>query len=149
MPEEKIIKIRAHHLLCIPRFYRGGYNKKFAKNMKRICLKIRKNPDIKIKVIIGKSDDICHKCPYEYKRRCVQSKEMNKWVLSQDKKVLKHLKLKENSIYKARDIFNLAMDKLNLKNIRKVCKGCIFLDNCIKVGINNSFRKDLNNSHKK
>ena len=141
---KNIIKIRAHHLLCIPRFYHGGYDKKFAENMKKICTQIRKNPDTKIKVIIGKPDDICHKCPYEYKGRCIQSKEMNKWVLSQDKKVLKHLKLKESSIHKARDIFNLAMDKLTPRNIRKVCRGCVFLDNCIKVGINNSFKKELN-----
>ena len=43
-----MIKIRGHHLLCIPRFYSGGYNKEFAENMKYICMQIRKNPDVKI-----------------------------------------------------------------------------------------------------
>ena len=38
------IKIRGHHISCIPRFYHGGYDKTFAKNMKEICMQIRKNP---------------------------------------------------------------------------------------------------------
>jgi len=138
------IKIRAHHLQCIPRFYHGGYNKKFAENMKRICQYIRKNPDTKIKVLSGRFDDICDKCLYKTKDKCIQSKKIGKWVVSEDKKVVKYLGLKPNKIYKAKDIFNLAMKKINSKTIRKVCKDCIFLKSCIKVGINNSFRKDLN-----
>ena len=70
------IKIRAHHLLCIPRFYRGGYDELFAKNMKEICQTIRKNPRIKIKVVVGKLDDLCHKCPHESKKGCVQSNKI-------------------------------------------------------------------------
>jgi len=140
----KIIKIRTHHLLCIPRFYRGGYDEKFAKNMTKICMQIRKKPDTKIKVIIGKPDDLCNKCPYWYKDKCVQSPEISNWVIHQDKKVLKYLKLKPNSIHKAKDIFNLSMKNVNSKTIKNVCNNCIFLDNCMKVGINKSFQKDLN-----
>ena len=143
---ENIIEIRAHHLLCIPRFYRGGYNEEFAKNMKEICQRIRKNPDTKIKVIVGKLDDICHKCPYKHGKGCIQSKEIGKWVITQDKRVIKFLNIKPNSIHKAKDVFNLSMEKLNPKTIDKVCKDCIFLENCKKVGINNSFRKELNKS---
>jgi len=139
----KPLKIRAHHLLCIPRFYRGGYDESFADNMKKICNKIRQDPDTKIKIIVGKPDDLCDKCPYLYKKECVQSKKIGKWVVSQDKKVLKYLKLKENSIHKASEVFKLSIEKVNQKTIRRVCKGCIFLDNCIKVGVNKSFRKDL------
>ncbi len=146
--KKNTIKIRAHHLLCIPRFYSGGYDKKFAQNMKKICLKIRKNPKMKIKVIVGKPDDLCDKCPYLYNKNCVQSKEIGKWVVLQDKKILKYLKLKPKSIHKAKDIFNLAINKVNLKNIRQVCKNCIFLENCIKIGVNKSFKRDLNKKNK-
>ena len=138
------IKIRAHHLACIPRFYRGGYNKQFAENMKNICATIRNNPDSKIKILIGKSDDLCMKCSHKYKNRCIQSEKIGKWVVVQDKKVANYLKLEPNSIYTAREIFNLSMKKINRKTIKSVCENCIFLDNCIKVGINKSFRKDLN-----
>jgi len=139
-----IIKIRAHHLLCIPRFYRGGYDEKFAKNMKNAVQNIRKNPNQKVKIVVGKNDDLCDSCPYWYKDKCVQTKQIGKWVVQQDNKVAKYLNIKPNSIHNAKDVFNLSMEKVNSKTIKSVCKNCIFLDNCIKVGINNSFKKDLN-----
>jgi len=144
----KTIKIRAHHLLCISRFYSGGYNKKFADNMKKVCQTIRKNPYVKIKVISGKPDVLCNKCPHLYNNKCIQSPEVGKFVISQDKKVLRYLKLKRNSVHKAKSIFNLSMESVNRKNIRRVCKGCIYLDNCILRGKNKSFQKDLNKNKK-
>ena len=140
----KTIKIRGHHLLCIPRFYSGGYDKKFAENMKEICLEIRKNPNTKIKLVMGKPDNLCIKCPNLDNKKCILSPEISKWVIMEDKKVIKYLKLKENSIYKAKDIFNLSMEKVNPHTIKEICRKCIWLDNCLKVGINKSFRKDLN-----
>jgi hypothetical protein len=141
---KKQINIRAHHIPCISRFYRGGYNKTFADNMRRICRSVRNNPFGKIKVVVGKLDDICMKCPYNFKEKCIQSKEIGKRVVSQDKKVAKYLSLKHNSVHAAKELFNLSMKKINKKTIRPVCKNCILLDNCIKVGINNSFKRDLN-----
>ena len=138
------IQIRAHHLACIPRFYRKGYDKYFAENMKNICATIRKNPSIKIKILVGKLDDLCKKCPHKYNEGCIRSQEIGKWVVAQDKKVAKYLKLKTNSIHTAKEVFNLSMNNINEDTIKSVCKDCIFLGNCIKVGINNSFRKDLN-----
>ena len=143
---ENPIRIRAHHLACIPRFYRGGYDKSFAKNIKNICQIIRKNPETKIKVLVGELDNICMKCPYRSGDTCIQSEKIGKWVITQDKDVAKCLNIKHKSIHTARDIFNLSMKKINERTIKSICKDCIFLDNCIKVGINNSFRKDLNKS---
>jgi len=137
------MKIRAHHLQCIPRFYHGGYDKRFAENMKRICQRIRKNPNMKIKVLSGRFDDICGKCLYKSKDKCAQSPEIAKWVIFQDKKIMGCLKLKPNKTYTAKDVFNLSMEKINPKTISKVCRDCILLKNCMKIGVNNSFRKDL------
>lgn len=141
---ENTIEVRAHHLACIPRFYHGGYDKQFAENMKNICATIRNNPNVKIKVLLGKLDALCMKCPHRYKDKCIQTERIGKWVVAQDKIVAEHLNLKPNSIQTAKDVFNLSMNKINKKTIESVCKDCIFLDNCTKVGINNSFRKDLN-----
>ena len=144
---EPRLRIRAHHLLCIPRFYGGGYNKIFGKNLKGICLEIRKNPDTKIKAV-KKCDDICGKCPYKEDDICKKTPKLNDWILALDNKVFKKFKLKENSVHKAKDIFNLSMDKIDSKNIKDICKGCVFLENCIKVVINNSFKKELNKKKK-
>ena len=138
------IEIRAHHLLCIPRFYHGGYDHDFATNMKTVCQYIRKNPLSDVKVLIAKPDVLCLKCPYLLESKCVQSKEIGRWVESQDRKVAQYLGLKHGQILIAKDAFNLSMERVNEKTIEFICSGCIFLDNCIKVGINNSFRKELN-----
>jgi len=138
-----MIKIRAHHLLCIPRFYSKGYSEEFGENMKKICFEIRENPNIKIK-IVKECDDLCDKCPYKKDDICKKTPKLNKWVLLQDDRAFKKLKIKENSIHNAKDVFNLSMEKVNSKGVKDVCKGCVFLKNCIKVGINNSFKKDLN-----
>lgn len=137
------LNIRAHHLLCIPRFYSGGYNKEFGKNLKEVCFYIRENPDSKIKVL-KTCDDVCDKCPYKKDNICKKTPKLNYWIIAQDNKVLKRLRLKNNSVHKAKDVFNISMEKINSDDVKSICMGCIFLDNCIKVGINNSFRKDLN-----
>lgn len=141
---ERLIEIRAHHLLCIPRFYRWGYDGEFAQNMKQICLHIRKNPKVKIKVIVGELDDLCKKCPHKFEDGCIQSKKVGKWVISQDNKIANFLNIEVNSIHEAKDIFNLSLKKVNEGTIESVCDGCIFLSNCVNVGINNAFKKDLN-----
>jgi len=112
--------------------------------MKWVCTYIRRNPDVKIKVIVAEPDVLCMKCPHRSGERCVQSKKIGKWVVEQDKKVLNYLKLKKDSIHEAKKIFNLSVKRVNEKTIKDVCEGCIFLNNCLKVGINKSFIKDLN-----
>jgi len=84
---QKLIDIRAHHLLCIPRYYSGGYNREFAENMKRICLAIRNDPGIGIRIVSGKPDDLCMKCPHRRGTICKNPKELNKWVVLEDKKL--------------------------------------------------------------
>lgn len=144
---KELIKLRAHHLICIPRFYSGGYDEEFEQNMKKICLHIRENPGVKIKVLIGEMDHLCEKCPHKSENRCIQSKEIGKWVVSQDKKVANFLNIELNSIHEAKDIFNLSLDKIHEDTIGSVCEGCIFHSNCMKVGVNNSFKKDLNKNY--
>jgi uncharacterized protein len=138
----KLIKIRGHHLLCIPRFYGGGYDKPFGDNMKKICFDIRKNPDVKIKVLKS-CDDLCEKCPYKKDEICKKTPKLNEWVLRQDEKVMRKLKISEGSTHTAKDIFSCSIEKITAENLGEICKGCVFLKNCLKVGINNSFKKDL------
>jgi hypothetical protein len=138
-----MITLKPHHLLCIPRYYRGGYNNKYAKNFKRICMGIRKNPDQKIKVT-KKCDDICIKCPHQLNYTCKKRENINHWIMIMDNKVLKLLKIKNNSTHKAKDILNLSINKIKKKELKNICKGCEFLQFCIKYNLNKSFIKDIN-----
>lgn len=69
---------------------------------------------------------------------------MNYWILEHDNRVLKKLKIKKNSVMTAKDIFNLSINKINAQEIKSICKGCGFQDDCIKWGFNKSFIRDIN-----
>lgn len=135
-----MINIRPHHLLCIPRFRRGGYAKE---GFSKICSEIRGKPETKIR-IIKRCDDICQRCPNKNQKIC-KNEEFNKEILFQDNFVLKRLKLKENSTNKVKEIFNLSIKEITNDDIRNICVGCLFFKACLKWGINKSFAKDLNN----
>lgn len=147
MIKYKIIKLRPHHLVCIPRFFsRCGYNKEYENNFKKICFKIKKNQNLKIKIVKG-CDDICNKCPYKKENICKKRVGINPLILKQDKRVLNALKIRENSIHKARNILNSSINKIKNRDLNKFCKikeGCEFLNLCKKYGFNKSFIKDVN-----
>ena len=49
-----MMKLRAHHLLCLSRFiYAGWYSKEYGKNFKKIFSLIKKNSEVKILVNLG------------------------------------------------------------------------------------------------
>lgn len=112
--------------------------------MKETCQYIRKNPSVKIKILVAELDVLCGSCPYNHEQVCVQSEQIGRWVKEHDKRVAEYLEIKTNSVYKASEVFNLSMEKVTSQNIESICLDCIFLENCMKVGINNSFMKDIN-----
>jgi hypothetical protein len=139
-----MLKIRPHHLLCIPRHnYISGYSRVYVRNLNRVCSEIRKNPEMEIKVS-KECDVVCSKCPHRKGSICVKRPKINYWILVHDGKVLKTLRLKKDSIHKARDIFNLSMDLIGSDKLAGICRGCGYLEECIRLGINSSFKRDLN-----
>lgn len=131
-----MIKIRAHHLLCISRFHNshndGWYSKEYENNFKSIYQTIKKNPETNIK-IIKKCDDICKKCPHKSGSICNKRPKINYWIDIMDNKVLRKLEVKENSVHKAEDIINETISKINNKDLRGICKGCGYLNSCLNV----------------
>lgn len=145
MKMKKIMKLRAHHLLCIPRFKGGGYSKEFCRHLRNICQLIRDNPNSKI-VVLKDCDIVCVKCPHFDKKNniCIKRPGINKHILIHDQKVLDGLKIKKDSFHKIKDVFNLSVKEIDSRKIRKICKGCEYLGYCIRYGVNKSFLKDIN-----
>ena len=141
------MNIRAHHLVCIPRFKGGGYSKKFRENLFSIQKRIRKNPDIEIK-ITRSCDEICHTCPFKKGNKCLKKKSSNYWIRVQDNKIIKKLNIKENKKWRARDVFNQSIKKIKNKELKKICGECEFLKFCLKYNLNKSFIDDLKENDK-
>ena len=133
-----MIRIRAHHLLCIPRFKGGGYNKEIRGKIFNIQKEIKNNKKIKV---ISECDEICKSCPFKNNNKCEKEQGINKNIKIQDKKVLRSLKIKNNSIINAQDIINLSIGSIDNKELVNICKGCDFLQSCLKQGLNKSLVK--------
>lgn len=140
MPVKRKMKIRAHHLLCIPRFKGGGYNKNIRDKIRDIQKKIKENPDLKI-VITTSCDDICNSCTFNINNKCMKKQNSNYWIKVQDSKVMKRLGIKNNQEFLAKDIFTMSINKITNKELKQICKGCEFLRCCLKYSLNKSFIK--------
>jgi len=138
-------KIRPHHLLCLSRKYatKGGwYNNKLTKHACKTRSEIIENPGLKIK-IIKRCDDICKKCPNRRGKICKKREKINYWIIVMDNKVLRKLKIKENSINRSNKLFRLTINNINNKDLKNICRGCESLKYCLKYGVDKSFQKEL------
>lgn len=61
-----MIKIRYHHLMCIPRFTGKGYSEEFCKNMQTVKNEIEYNNY----QLVEECDEICSHCPNNIKGVC-------------------------------------------------------------------------------
>lgn len=55
-----MLKIRPHHLNCMPRFIGKGYSENFCKNMAQIKAQIENGEPYEL---VYEADDICAHCP--------------------------------------------------------------------------------------
>ncbi|MDD5700124.1 MAG: DUF1284 domain-containing protein [Candidatus Nanoarchaeia archaeon] len=136
-----MIRLRAHHLLCLSRFNENssGYDGDFEKNFTGIFKTILENPDVEI-IVKRECDNVCEKCPHIKDGMCNKPSKykISHWIRVQDNKTMRLIKIKPNSIHKARDIFKLVADKIGNEELKKICKGCEYLDNCVRDSFNKS-----------
>lgn len=77
-----MIKIRYHHLMCIPRYKSNGYSLEFCKNMEHIKESLKNNNYI----LVDCCDDICRFCPNNINGKCADDEKVKRYdTLVQDK----------------------------------------------------------------
>lgn len=122
-----MLRIRAHHFLCMQGFQGYGYNEEFVKNMDKIIKYIKDNKDLKIK-LIDSCDDICGPCNNRKGGKCTDSSKVD----FMDKKVLEKLNLKSGEIKMPIEIFDLVNKKISSKNsANEVCGTCSWHKECL------------------
>lgn len=72
MNKEKI-KIRYHHLMCIPRFMGKGYSEKFCKNFQYVRQRLKDNDYI----LVNYCDNICMCCPNNIEGKCTNEEKVS------------------------------------------------------------------------
>lgn len=122
---QKIIRLRPHHGLCIQNFIGKGYSERFIDNMQQV---IKQLQETNTKIILSVNCDvICEHCPHNQNGIC----ESGQKVESFDKKCLSLCKLKEGQIISWNDYKSITYENiLSCGKLAFVCTNCEWLDIC-------------------
>ncbi len=82
-------RFRGHHLICLHFFGGEGYSAPFVENLKEIL--VRAEGSI-VETCEG-GDDVCLKCPYLNRNRCIYSNDADGNIRKMDRRALKLLNL--------------------------------------------------------
>lgn len=131
---EKPLTIRGHHLFDM--LGPLGTGKSSHKTLGPVVEKIRANPKLPIKVVVG-VDDICAPCEWwdHEKGHCRKSlkehPQDNENSLTSDKNALRVLGMKPGDVMNADDLYRLIQAKVTKKVFaEKVCVACRLVDKC-------------------
>ena len=122
----KDIKIRGHHLLCLLHFEGKGYSEEFIENMKIVKEKL----DVGYKfLLVVESDSICNKCPYLKNDKCLRE-SYPKEIERKDKEIINHLNLTIKEKYNFLDIKRIIFNRIKRSDFENFCKDCSWFPLC-------------------
>jgi len=87
------IKLRGHHLVCLHFFKGEGYSYEFLENLENLLGKVEKGDEVEV---CSGADDICKKCPYLIRERCLYDEDAEEQIRKMDRKALRLLRLRVN-----------------------------------------------------
>ena len=121
-----LIRIRAHHLLCLQGFQGYGYDKAFTKILGEIIRVFKSAPSTKIQIVTD-ADDICIGCPNLIAEECVDHLKIKKM----DSNVIGNISLEENQVLTIKTALKIIDRELRFETIKTVCEGCVWMDKCL------------------
>lgn len=126
---ERIIKLRAHHLLCMQGFQGYGYSEEFTKNMKVVIDALKNDAGIKIQ-IVDCCDDICACCPNNIEGICKDKDKVDIF----DRKTLNKLQIKSGYEILSENLFTFANKNFKgCEDKEDICRGCCWTDICLWI----------------
>mgnify|MGYP001489649416 CR=1 FL=1 len=124
-----ILKIRAHHLLCMQGFQGYGYSDKFVEHMGEVVKYIKDNAQDEI-MIVDYCDNICLACKNNINDVCTNYKNVN----NMDKKLLHKLKLKGEQVVKVGAVLSLVKEEFqSLQDAYEICGECSWSEKCLWI----------------
>jgi hypothetical protein len=126
-----ILKIRAHHLLCMQGFQGYGYSDSFVEHMGEIVKYIKNNP--KLKIIIGDyCDSICSECKNNMESVCSNCENVDKM----DRKLLHKLNLNSGKVVIVQEVMSLVKNKFQTQqDAYEICGDCSWREKCLWIQI--------------
>jgi hypothetical protein len=125
-----VIRVRAHHLLCLQGFQGYGYSRGFKRNLKEIIQYLKSHPHGKLKVVAN-ADIICQKCPHLKGKNCNKSSDSNS-IERMDFLVLEKLDIEEGREELAQNLFSRVNKTFkNQRDLEDVCGNCSWKNKCL------------------
>ena len=132
-----LIRLRAHHLLCLQGYQGYGYDERFKENLEK-KLNILKNDNTKV-ILTSSPDDLCKKCPNLKDNICIgnskslsESFENNDKIVKKDLSILKEIKLEKNRKYSFKDLTKIVNNVFSKRNdLKDICTNCQWTDKCL------------------
>jgi hypothetical protein len=139
--ENNLIKLRAHHLLCLQGYQGYGYDERFKENLENKLNILKKN---KVKVILTSSpDDLCKMCPNLKENICIGTKSSNESfnnnnnnnnnkIIKKDLTIIKEIKIDINNKYLFKDLIKIVNNVFIKKSqLKDICLECQWTDECL------------------
>ena len=119
--KEQQMRLRVHHLLCIPLYVGHGYGDAFCQNMERVIEKLKEGRD-ELLTVVCEADMICEGCPnlteYGVCRMGGTSVE------EKDRRLAENLGIQPKRQYTCAQLFEIARKKLNGQIFETSCRNC-------------------------
>ncbi|MCR4588713.1 MAG: DUF1284 domain-containing protein [Lachnospiraceae bacterium] len=114
------MRLRVHHLLCVPLFSGHGYSEAFTAHMTRKVEELKKGCEV---VLTTGPDEICSACPNLSKdgRSCLQDRDH---VKTKDARLLEILELREGVEYDSARLWEQVREKLTKEKFEDSCRNC-------------------------
>ena len=125
-----MITLRAHHLLCLPRFAGEGYNPKFVRNLASLADCLDADSGQSVQLVSG-PDDICLHCPHCMDSACTLEGN-GPTVLERDRRVLSLLELEAGDCRPYSELQKKLSGILVHFTLRDVCGDCRWLGTCLR-----------------
>lgn len=122
--QENVLKLRAHHGMCLAFFEGKGYSDTFTSHMGSVLEKLKGNPVLQI---VTNGDMICTKCPNLKEKECITQEK----VKTYDQEVLLACGLFEGATLSWEE-FSFLIEECILKKgkRREICSNCQWNEIC-------------------
>lgn len=125
-----LMKIRAHHLLCMQGFQGYGYSDAFTKHLQKIVTQLREKPDTYIRLIAA-CDHICSGCPHQVQQHCQMDAESDSRIAAMDSAILTQMQIRPGSAGTIQEMFHKAAQAFPTQEaVKEICKDCQWTKQC-------------------
>lgn len=118
---DEALRLRVHHLLCIPLYQGYGYGGDFCENMESVIRRLAGCPDTALRAVCG-PDMICAGCPNLTARGACRTSGKN--VDEKDRSLADQLGIREGGQYTYRQLLLRARQKLTEQIFDASCRNC-------------------------